>query len=1529
MEQFGKYQLIHRIGSGGMAEVFLARTTVARGLSKDLVIKKIHPPYADSPHFVSMFVAEAEIALSLNHPNIVQVFDFGVVGGTFFLAMEYVEGLDLLRLLHTCRQNSTILPLELAAYLTQEIARGLDYAHRKTDRFGEPLGIVHRDISPQNSLVSWDGAVKIVDFGVARARGIHEAQGTIKGKYRYMAPEQARGEEVDRRADVYSAGAVLFELCCGRPMYHGNSREILDQARAGAVVRPREVNGGIDPDLEAIILRALAFHPDDRYSHARDLQQALGHFLLQRAQKSGFLTDADTVAHFLDTHVPPSQRTHVPEPPRPVVRRRADPALRLDLLEREETTGEGTFEGPTEVRERKHILVVTGRIHLALPQAIAGAGRPPSHTGETPIFTTTQTEIDWAQTARDIAFKYHARMHQLTPSSFTLLVGMPVATEDDPSRTITMALALIDAVDAIAHERNVSMGLSIGMQRGIATIGHRAWLNARAGATAVEDIEVEPQATEVAHALAIRAKAGEILVSSGVYQVARDEWRFDGAEALGGAHLDTTKARGEGVAREGGDGAVRGDVLSAEHGGHATQSSETDVPIYRLLGPKARAERLREQAAISGMLGGALIGRDIERKALQDAYRDVSTRGGIRYVFVTGEPGVGKRALVNAFVHTIPAGHAVMMRAVARSATSLTPYSLISDLARNLFEIGDNATDDEISARKRAVIAQLYPDDQTGAEARTIGKAVDLLLRHPLPAGVSAGLSAGRSANASASTNVSAEERRTYILQGMLAFESRLARDKPLIAVCEDAHWSDDESLELLRALYHEPHNRPILVVLTSRANARVAGAAAAMDADIIRLDELDARSSITLITRQFIPEQDVSELARQIIARTGGNPFFIREVLESLRERGIVVYNEPEATPHSNSDSDDGSDDGDQSSRDTPFLRWADQSAPIRVPSSVESVLAARIDALPTREKQVLMYAAVLGRTSSRQALEGLLEFPAQTELDDLVERRLMHLGSGERYTFASKMMRTVAYELLPLSERTRLHRRAAHQLTHSPDYRGRTDDAAVAQHLELAGDGVAAVDYYLSAANHAVTAGGNGDALRLLSRAIKLTPYSDHQRRFEIYRQREEILGRTAHRSEQLRLIQSMGRAAEALGAADKMALAFARLARFHIAGGSGEAAAKAAAPALHFAQQADEPLLEAEALRLQAEISRLAGRGNEALELSQQALSLCDDEHTGLAQRASILNTMGNALWLVGRLEACIEAYAESLVIYRNLSLPRYEARAINNMANVFAALGEYEDAISHYKHALQIDQRLGDRAALASKLSNIGQTYADVGDLRRAERYLERALSLSEQLKDLQTEADAAISLGQVHLQSGRTSSAPALFSRGLELAREGRNRYQEIRARIYLALARLEGGTAPRQIYELARAATKQAEEVPMPVGQIFGLAVQALALQKLDDLQRAADASQCAVTLQSEQPRSEGSEQILYIHAITCEAAGRIEEARTAIRQARREIEDKAGRLRDPGLEAQYLSSYLPAAIMDASERILTQTASV
>ncbi|GAB4557752.1 MAG: hypothetical protein Tsb0020_02150 [Haliangiales bacterium] len=1519
MEQFGKYQLLRRIGVGGMAEVFLARTAVAQGLSKELVIKKIHPDFARSQRFLSMFIAEAEIALGLNHPNIVQVFDFGTANGTFFLAMEHIAGMDLLRMLESARDANLLLPLEIAAFVVQEMARGLDYAHRKADAFGAPLAIVHRDVSLQNVLVSWDGAVKIVDFGVARARGVTEAPGAVKGKLRYMSPEQARGEAVDRRADVFSSGVVLFELCCGRPLYADveqpgdgpagarMSRDLLTQVKAGAIVRPRDINPHISEALEAVMLKALAFHPDDRFQSARELQTALGRFLLAQAQVTGELTDGAVLAKFLRGLAPEEERMPTPaeplargtgalegsQPALPDMARTPGPLTVSDALTAADDTGSTPPPRPRSGSWdlRKHVLFLVGRLVTSAGCAPSSApGEPDGQAG---------WDVEWAQVAADIAYKYDARLIRVDADSVELVVGAPVSAENDATRAVRAALALIEAVDVLGRERAVEVRLAVGIQRGMAVLSAPQRAAQRPRATSEADhIELVSGSTQVAHRLAEQATRGEVWVSSGVYQAARQQWHFDelgeialadGGEVFSEVSFDHDDAD-SGGADSYDDGEPRvetGDERDGEPGVSHTR-------YYRLRAPIGRNEHLRALARNQS----ALIGRELEYKALRDAYRDVVVRRGKRNVLLAGEVGVGKRALVNAFVRSVPAGEAIVLRAITRLATAYTPYALIGDLARDLLGLDDGASAALVQRQLERLAEKIYP---TAVDDRDSRRVIDVLYRlltgfdhqPPIRAGSRAPM---------VDDTLDADERRQRIWQAIVRAEQQMAPGRPLVVIVEDAHWSDDESLALFRELLRLPTSRPVLGVITSRPDTRVAAVAAEVTADIVRIEALDTESAISLVTRRFVPDGDgeqppVRELARQIVTRTGGYPFFIIEVLHSLRERGVVVE-EPDGR-----------------------LRWVDRKASLGIPSTVEGFLATRVDGLPDSEREVLMCAAVLGRACTPEALGEILQRSAQADLDALVERGLMSRREG-LYAFASDMLLRVAYELIPADERTRLHLLAAARLHDPARYRPGYDDALIARHRELAGDTGAAADDYLRAASHAARVGGNDDALRQLGRALKLLPATDAARRFRVHAQREEILHRLARPAEQLRAIQSMGEMARALDDPACLARAHARLADYHLDTGAAADAMRAVTAALRYAREAKRPLIEAEALRLRASVVQVLGQGVEALSVADSALALCDESPAGLKQRARILTVRGTVLWHMGRLETAIESHAEALVIHHHLHEPRLEAQALNNMGNIFAAMGEFEEALAHYKRSLKVNQRLGDRSSIALKLGNIGQTYSELGDIKRAERYLRRALALAAQLEDARTEADAAISLGQVLLEREQSAAAARLFERGLIGAQRGKNRYMEIRARIYLALAHIRAGRDADAALALARTAIAQAEKMPMPVGQTFGHMVEGLALAALGRADEAADASLRAVTLQSGLERPEGAEQILYTHATLCEGAGRLGDARAVLRLAAGEVELKAGRLRDPELRRLYLESAVPTAIAAMRDRL-------
>jgi serine/threonine-protein kinase len=287
---FGRYQLLARLAVGGMAEIFRARQTGAHGFEKILVIKRILPHLAADPEFLAMFIDEAKLQCALQHPKIVQVFEFGEADGQYYIALEYVDGMDALGLLRACAHRRQRLPVRLAVHIACEVLDALDYAHSQRGPDGHPLGIVHRDVSPSNVFISRRGDVKLGDFGIARAtekqRQSKTQAGTLKGKYGYMAPEQVVGGEIDGRADLFAVGIVLSEMLMGRRLFTApNDLDVLLMVRDARLDRLNRYGGDIPPALRKILDRILSRDVDARYPTAGTLRDTLHEFLFESRQR--------------------------------------------------------------------------------------------------------------------------------------------------------------------------------------------------------------------------------------------------------------------------------------------------------------------------------------------------------------------------------------------------------------------------------------------------------------------------------------------------------------------------------------------------------------------------------------------------------------------------------------------------------------------------------------------------------------------------------------------------------------------------------------------------------------------------------------------------------------------------------------------------------------------------------------------------------------------------------------------------------------------------------------------------------------------------------------------------------------------------------------------------------------------------------------------------------------------------------------------------------------------------------------------
>jgi serine/threonine protein kinase len=301
--RLGRYRLLRKIAVGGMAEIYLARVSGAGGFEKDVVVKRILPQLAESDEVFAMFLDEARIAATLQHPNLVQIYDAGQSGSEFFIAMEYLDGADLHTIRRVLAGRQRGMPLQHAVFVTSSIASGLHYAHEKRGFDGKPLSIVHRDVNPQNVFLTREGGIKLVDFGIAKAtnRMSTTLHGTLKGKLAYMSPEQCRAEVVDRRSDIYSLGILLYELTTGRRPYHGRSEyELLRDIVEAEVPLPGEIAPGYPPDLEAITMRALARDRASRYPDALSMLQDLERFARRHALVGSTLAMAEFLAPLLE-----------------------------------------------------------------------------------------------------------------------------------------------------------------------------------------------------------------------------------------------------------------------------------------------------------------------------------------------------------------------------------------------------------------------------------------------------------------------------------------------------------------------------------------------------------------------------------------------------------------------------------------------------------------------------------------------------------------------------------------------------------------------------------------------------------------------------------------------------------------------------------------------------------------------------------------------------------------------------------------------------------------------------------------------------------------------------------------------------------------------------------------------------------------------------------------------------------------------------------------------------------------------------
>ncbi len=1244
--QIGRYQIVRRLGAGGMAEVFLAKSTGVEGIEKILVVKRVLPNFARRTKFITMFLEEAKIATRLNHPNIVQVYAFEQVADEFLLAMEFVDGPDIGKLGAAARRKGTRIPFGTSAFIAHEVAKGLDYAHRRKDERHDPMDIVHRDISPQNILLSYEGSVKIADFGIAKARKVSEESGVIKGKFGYMAPEQARGQAVDQRSDIYSLGILLAEMLMGRNMFPGRQGvEVLEDVRRGNITPPSQVDATIPTSLCNIVEKATHYLPENRYQTARELAADLHRYLRSLED----VHDGESLEQFI-AEVLPRDLTHPDE---------LNSGIQVDGEGASATVDSSLSHPDQEVRERRHVVIVSGRVIQRNAEDISGFEVGPK----------------FATLLADLAYKNDAVLSWEDGDvrrRFRFIVGLRRASVHDPLTAMRLSLDVHEAVAGFVPDGNNPIQIALGVTRGVvATV--------RDSNGILLDYDPKSKAFQLAHKLADLAVNNETRVTSEIYRLTRRDFLFHATPP---------------------DSKVQASAGSEQHlsasVGPVPQAEAVEQVSFKLEGIRSHASRAAELVDHQENI----VGRQEERRLLGEMFQEAIASSRSIGLVVTGEVGVGKTYLTAAAIaEFVPKPH--MVHTECAFGTSDAPLSTARQILRQT--LGLTEQDSPEIARER-LQRQLKRHQIPGADHHLLEALV-----HGSHGGIS---------QQPGGTN-----RIPLLAQAVATFLEAIANTQPHVLWVDSSQWIDSPSLELFASVLRSQVQAPLLVLFCARPDTRIERALSAVPH--IELDELEESHSHELVRRRFPNAQITPSVLRLVTDRAGGNPLFIAELLETLLERGVVKV---------------------LVDRDGHSQIVRSSVSALALPATLEGVVASRLDELPEIERRMLRWIAVLGSGFSSDDLREITGQDPGTELDNLEKRNLLIASVEGRFRFPSTVLRQVVYETTDEEDRTKMHRRVGRWMSNS--FRPFAP-ARVARHLEKAKEYDSAADAYLRAATSARATYANREALRFFSRALSLLP-AGSPNRFFAHEAREQMLRGMDRPAEQVKEIEAMRAHADRNNDPSMQALAFNRLARHQLDQGNHTGVHNVIKQSIAAALQAQDAGAEIEALRLAAQLARMEGSMETALQACERALKKCGLRRERLAARGSVLVQKALILHRMNRIASSLEASSEAVVVFRRLGFRRNESQALNALGVTLAASGAWEDAVAVLCASIRIDREIGDKIHLGRKLSDVGQLHADMGNYRSAGEFLGRSIEVFERGHDRVGYSHALSTLAEVHI-----------------------------------------------------------------------------------------------------------------------------------------------------------------------------------
>jgi eukaryotic-like serine/threonine-protein kinase len=1341
--KLAQFEIVRRLGAGGMAEVFLAKKPGAEGTYKLLVLKRILQQQA-SRRLRTMFVEEAQLATRLNHPNVVQVFDFFDGGDEGqLLSMEYVEGPDLGMLVSSAKAKSTRIPPWIGAWIIAEAAKGLHYAHEKKDDAGAPLEIVHRDVSPQNILLSYEGSVKIADFGIATAKLFTDEAGVIKGKFGYMSPEQARGEKVDRRSDVYALGVILWEILTGRTLHGGLGGEaLLDIVRSGFIEPPSTYSRDVPPELETIVMHALEGRRDDRYATARELGNAIARALMARQE----LVDASALegviaqlvvrdAHPADGPTPPSK-----EP---------EPAAVPETHDKPPGAGDTGPEAPSEddamsrrglAREVRHVAVVTLRLH--------GIGR----LKEQDATLATRTLDRMRTMLGDIAYKRNVRVWAwASDEEAQAIAGLTANPTRAAADAAWLALDTHEAIAGLNDDLPFPIGASIGIVRGIASGTRDAQGN-------LVRFRLHDPAPYLADVLGRATPLYRTWVAGGVYRIVRREFRWGDAPALGLPNPDKLPD------------------LPAQ------------MRVYALERSLSREERL----AVSASGGSDLVGRDAEKADLQAAYhRAVSAAGGggqVVHRAVVGELGIGKTALVSAFIAELPP-NARLVRAACSPVRMEVPLSVVAELVRDTIGVTGEEPFEEVAD----LVARAGGASHGDVTSPVVSRLAELATNRQM-----------------GDIDEDAQFRRRNIVSGLRSLLGAIALSQPLVVLVESLQWADKQSLEVLSELMRQPDPLPILFVLVTRPDERLGG----LLEGVVRIElaGLTADEQVRLVEARLGAREGVRAVLADLMPRVGGNPFFLLEMVDALLERGTLELREVPG--------DDG--------ETKPVLAYAKREGSVQLPSTLEQLLSDRLRELPTEEHMIVDWLAIAGGPLVTTDLEKLAPKIHEDAVVRLCARGLCD-RKGDQIDFRHPLTRDVAYASMAPDDRVQMHRRLGEHLKTTSLARG-ISAAIVARHLARGEAGEQAAELYAEAGHAARASNQTQLAMRYLRRATLHLSQND-PRQLGLQAELETLYRVLGRRRERIAHLGALRRVARKLGTPRATCIALLRTARYYFDEGKLTTGMPIARLGAEIAHGAAMTQLEVEAEELVSELLRELGDVQGALAACDRALATCNpalNPNLPPRLRADVLRSRGVLLRRVGRVREAMEAHVQAIAVFRKTGARRQEARAKNSLAFAMFVQGQFEDAIALAVESIQIDLSIGGRFQIANTLTNIGHAYQKVGDLPRAQAYLKRARETHERYGDQDNRADTLIVSAETMIEEGRIEEAEVFLRDAAALIEVTDNAYAGTHHGVIAAVLAREKREAT-QAMSYALRARRAAEDQTLVSFHFYGMAVEAAA----------------------------------------------------------------------------------------------------